>query len=169
MPRKRNSRRRGLVPLKFNAEVALGTLGADVATSVATVAALEQDFDIVSTDLTCSIANHTAGEGPLDFGLQQHDYTLAEVVEALDASPRSQYGTEYERSLRKVRHYGRFSGEGTDETVNDGEPIRKKMFLRAFAGQNDEAARVYIVNRSGGGLTTGTILEIQGTHWGRWK
>ncbi len=165
---KRTSRRRmPLQPIKFNVELALGTLGGNAAVATPTVDSLEQDFHIVSTDLLCSIRGHTAGEGPIDFGLQAQGYTVAEVVECLDASPLSQYGPEQERSKRRVRVYGRFDGGTVVEEVNDGKPIRKKMFLRAFGHSTFAAARVFAVNR-GSALTTGTVLEIQGTHWGRW-
>ena len=158
-----------LQPINFAATVSLGTLVSGVAVEVVTVDSLEQDFHIVSTDLLCSIRDHTAGEGPLDFGLAQQGYTVTEIVECLDASPLSQYGPEMERSRRKVRVYGRFDGNDTDEEVNDGEPIRKKMFLRAFGHSTFAAALVWVVNRSGATLTTGTVLNIQGTHWGCWQ
>ncbi len=166
----RRRRRRGsLVLIRFDVQVALGTLADNVAVEIVTVDSLEQDFDIVSTDLVCAIRNHTANEGPLDFGLAQQGYTVTEIVECLDASPLSQYGPEMERSRRKVRLYGRFAGNETEETVNDGEPIRKRMFLKAFGHSTFAAASVWIVNRSGATLTTGCILEATGTHWGRWK
>ncbi len=170
MPRKGATRRRkSLVPIKFTTQLALGTLADETVVSVATVDSLEQDFDIVSTDLTCATRNHTANEGPIDFGLQEQGYSVTEVAEALDASPLSQYGPANERSNRKVRLYGTFSGDATEEAINDGEPIRKKMFLKAFGHSTFAAARVWVRNRSGAALTTGTVVEIQGTHWGRWK
>ena len=157
------------MPIRFNTQVSLGTLANDVAVEVTTVDSLEQDFDIVSTDLLCTMRGITAGEGPLDFGLAQQGYTVAEIVECLDASPLSQYGPEMERSRRKVRLYGRFIGNSDEDDVNDGLPIRKRMFLKAFGHSTFGAASVWIVNRSASALTTGAVMEIQGTHWGRWK
>ncbi len=166
---KRRKGRGSLVPIKFTVAVTLGTLSTNVAVSQPTIDALEQDFDIVSTDLTASLRNATAGEGPIDFGLAEQGYNVTEIVEALDASPLSQYGTAMERSRRKVRHYATFSGNDTEEEVNDGEPIRKKMFLRAFGGSTFPAGRVWVRNQSGATLTTGASVLFQGTHWGRWK
>ncbi len=171
MARKRHGRgrRAALVPLKFTISVNLSTLAANAAILADTVAGLLQDFDVVSTDLTAVLRNHTAGEGPIDFGLNAQQYDAAEVVEALDASPLSQYGTAQERSNRRVRHYGTFSGSQTEEEVNDGEPIRRKMFLRAVGGTSTPVAQVWIRNLSGATLTTGSSVSVQGTHWGRWK
>ncbi len=163
------AKRRALQPVKFQAELALGTLGNGTVISVATVAALEQDFDIISTDLSVSMRDHTAGEGPVEFGLAEQGYSVTEIAEALDASPLSQYGTAWERSKRKVRLYATFDGLLSEETVNDGLPLRKRMFLKAFAHSTFAAARVWVRNGSGAALTTGTVIEIQGTHWGRWK
>lgn len=69
MARRRRSRRRSLVPIKFSTSIMLGALVSATVISTPTVDSLEQDFDIVSTDLTCVLRNHTAGEGPIDFGL----------------------------------------------------------------------------------------------------
>ncbi len=167
MARKRHGRRRSaLVPIKFTISVPLSTL-ANVTAIFAPTPTLVQDFDIISTDLVCSISGLTVGEGPVDVGLAAGIYTAAEVGEALDASPTSQYGTEMERSKRQVRAYGSFSGEVAEETLNDGEAIRRKMFLRGISGQ--PLANGFARNRSGAALTTGATLRLQGTHWGRWK
>ncbi len=169
MAKRKPSRRGSLVPLKFTATMSLGTLADDTVISTPTIDSLEQDFDVISTDLSVAIRNLTPGQGPLDYGLQEQGFTVAEVAEALDASPLSQYGPAMERSRRKVRLYGTFNGEEADSTVNDGKPIRKKMFLRAFGHSTFAAARVWMRNKSGATLTTGAVVEIQGTHWGRWK
>ncbi len=167
MARKPRRRRQPLVPLKFQVQLALSTLGNDTALEVGCIPALQQDFDVISTDLIAALREQTAGEGPIEFGLAASDYTVAEIVEALDATPLRQVSVEMERSKRRVRSYGQFAGLVTEETMNDGNPVRRKMFLRVAAGMT--TANVFVVNRSGSTLTTGTILEISGTHWGRWK
>ncbi len=167
MGRKATRRRRSpLVPAKFTVSVQLSTLANVTSISAATLALL-QEFDVISTDLICSISGLTPGEGPIDVGLAHGLYTNIEVAEALDATPLSQYGSEFERSNRKVRLYGSFSGEVAEETLNDGEPIRKKMFLHGIP--NVLLANIFARNRSGAALTTGAVVRIQGTHWGRWK
>ncbi len=163
---RRRRRGRALIPIKFQTEVDLAGLAENVATTIVTTAALEQDFDVISTDLLVALRDQTVGIGPIEFGLAMQDYTGPEIVEAVDASPLSQYGTEMERSSRKVRTYGQFSGELVDETVNDGVPIRRKMFLRVPAGKS--AADVWFINRAAVSKTAGTA-EITGVHWGRWK
>ncbi len=164
---KRRRRSRPLVPIKFSTEVGLGTLATDTGLTTVSTGALEHDFNIVSTDLTVNMRDHTAGEGPIEFGLAMVDYTAAEIVEALDASPLGPYGPEMERSRRKVRHYASFDGSAAFAEVNDGKPIRRKMFLRVPAGKS--AADVWFINRDPAALTTGTVMEITGVHWGRWQ
>ncbi len=159
----------GLVPIRWQISLALGALVNDVAVALVTVDSLAQNFDIISTEFEAAYRGHTAGEGPMDIGLAADQYSVAEIVEALDASPLSQYGTAMERSRRRVRRYGQFSGLNTEEEMSDEGPVRRKMFLRAQGGSDTGMAKVYVVNRSNANLTTGTVVEITGTHWGRWK
>ncbi len=167
--KRRSTRRMPLQPLRFTTTLSLGTLASNTVITTPTVDSLEQDFHIVSTDLSVTLRNITAGEGPIEFGLSEQGYSVTEVNECLDASPLSQYGPEQERSRRRVRLYGAFSAsEGADETINDGRPIRRKMFLRAFAHSTFAAARVWVRNSSGATLTTGASVQITGVHWGRW-
>ncbi len=158
---------RPLVPLKFQVQLTLLALANDTAKIVAAIPAIEQDFDIISTHLLVALRENTPSEGPLEFGFAASDYSVTEIVEALDATPLRNAGVEMERSRRKVRSYGQFAGLLADEVPNDGLAIRKKMFLRISAGMS--TGNVWAVNRSGSTLTTGTIIEVSGVHWGRWK
>ncbi len=160
---------RSLVPLKFQTQVSLLTLASNTALSVVTVDSLEQDFDIVSTHMTLALRDMTDGQGPLDVGLAEQGYSDSEIVENQDASPLSQYGPAWERSNRKIRLYGTFSGEGAERVLNDGLAIKRKLFLKAFGHSTFGAAQVWIINRSAAPLTTGGALEVTGVHWGRWK
>ncbi len=156
-----------MVPLKFNIQIAMSTIGNDVAVRGPAIAAMEQDFDIITTHLTVGIREATVDEGPIEIGFAQDNYTAAEIVEALDASPLSQYGTAMERSNRKVRSYGYITVDTTDAELNEGMVVKRKMFLRVAAGQ--QTGNTFAVNRSGSTLTTGMIVEITGVHWGYWK
>ncbi len=166
MARKSTRRRQSLQPVKFETAIALSTLANDTVITAGAVT-LNQDFDVISTDMTISIAGLTVGEGPIDVGLADSVYTVAEIREWIDASPTQQYGAEAEQSKRRCRLFGTFSGASASETLNDGKPIRKKMFIRGISG--DGLADFWANNNSGATLTTGAVVSIQGTHWGRWK
>ncbi len=155
------------MPLKFNTQLALLTLANDVAVEVTAIPALEQDFEIISTHLLMNLREATPTEGPIEVGFAASDYTVGEIVEALDASPLRNAGVEMERSRRKVRSYGSFKGQLAQEELNDGLFVKRKMYLSISAGQ--VTGSVFAVNRSGSALAGGTILEISGIHWGRWK
>ncbi len=160
--------RKSLQPIKFSTQLALLTLANETVLLTAGGSALEQDFDIISTDLVLSLRDMTDTEGPLDAGLAGEDYTVTEIGECLNAQPLRAQGTEYEKSNRKVRTFVLFTGAGVDRVPEGTEGVvRRKMFLRAPAGQ--VPASVWIRNRSGAALTTGGFLEISGTYWGRWK
>ncbi len=165
----KRGRRKSLVPVKFQIQLTLGALVNDGAVAVATVGTLQQDFDIVTTHMVIAMRDHTAGEGPIEFGIAESQYTVAEIVEALDASPLSQYGVEQERSSRKVRTAGQLPGLLGEEALNDGNKIKVKLFVKAFGNDNTNMMQFFAVNRSGATLTTGTAVEVTGVHWGRWK
>ncbi len=167
MPKARRRGRRPLQPVRFSGQLALSTLANETVLSVATQTALEQDFHVISTDLVLALRGGTAGEGPIDLGLAAEDYSVTEIGECLNAQPLRSQGAEYERSRRRVRTYAILDGVETTETVNDGRPIRKKMFLHAPAGQ--APAQVWARNRSNAALTGGQVIEFSGVHWGRWQ
>ncbi len=165
----RRSRRRQapLVPVKWQIQIALGTLADNTALLAAATAAFQQGFDIITTHVMWSIRDvSSGGEGPIEVGIAGNDYSVAEIVEALDASPLRNSGVEMERSRRKVRLAGAFPGGVGDDVLNDGKPIKSKMFIRAPVGQ--APLNVWVVNRSGAPLTTGAVIEATGVCWGRW-
>ncbi len=166
MPRARRGRG-SLVPVKFQVQLALGAIAQDAGVIISTTAVLQQGFDIITTHLNLTLRGNTAGEGPIDVGIAAGQaYTIAEIIEALDASPLRASGVEMERSQRKVRLYGAFDGLATDEKMNDGLTIKRKMFMRGLIGQTP--SQLWAVNR-GPARTTGAIIECSGVHWGRWK
>ncbi len=165
----KRGRRRSLVPVKFQFESSLLTLANNTALLATTVATLQQDFDIVTTHLNIAVHGQTPGEGPLEFGIAETQYSVTEIVEALDASPTSQYGVAQERSSRKVRSAGLVPGLLANETLNDGVPVKCKMFTKAFGNDSLGMMSFWTVNRSNAALTTGTVVEVTGVHWGRWK
>jgi len=124
------------------------------------------DLKVYSSLLTWAIRSHTAGEGPIDVGIADADYTDAEIVEALDASPTGRSDKiALERASRKVYLIGTFNGEGTDETLNDGKPIYKRLVMSV---SSTSAISLFAVNRSGNAFTTGAQLVVGGKLWGSW-
>ncbi len=128
---------------------------------------LAQDFDIYGIKARVSFTDFTVGEGPIEVGWAQSELTTAEIVEQRDATPQSQWDvTPNEQAARKVRVFGMSGGEG-NETLNDGLPVWRKMFLRKPAAQ--VIAAVWALNRSGAQLTTGGLVHFTGDIVGRWK
>jgi len=52
-----------------------------------------------------------------------------------------------------------FSGEGTEEVLNDGKLIRTKIKIVCESGQGID---IWAYNYSGGALTPGTIVSVIG-------
>ncbi len=168
---KKSSKRRGkkgFVAIPFVAELALSTLGAGVVTAVdALGAALGEDLYCISVDSWASIISHTPAEGPLVCGYAHSDLTVAEVAECLSAELTDPDDIiAKERSRRPVRKTGVFSGIASDENLNNGQVIRTKLKFSVGDGHN---LAFWVMNSDGDTLTTGTVVKVSGTLYGRWQ
>lgn len=133
-----------------------------------TSATMLQDVHLLSVDHLITLRGLTAGEGPIVVGLANEELLVSEILEYLNAAPTSQWDVPaVERANRRVRVLGVFSGLSTDETINDGKPIRTKLNWRLPAGK--ELPVVWAHNRSGGTLTTGATIQVTRQFWANWK
>ncbi len=169
MARKRRGRRRGFQAIPFNAELALGTLANDTLVKVSMLGGVfEEDFYCISVDALWSIKDLTAGGVPIEVGYNHGDLIATEVVQALDANlldPSDIIQREHAR--RPVRRVGKFTdGAKTDMELNDGTLLRSKL---KFMVNDQHAIQAWMINRSGATLTTGAIVNISGTLYGRWS
>ncbi len=173
---KRRRRRggKGFVAIPIDGTLNLLTLaGATTILVDAFPAALEEDFYAISMDLNAQIINLTAGEGdPMTCGLAHGDYTAAQVEENLELTflgPGSKL--EQERSRRLVRKAGIFLSEVVNHTTmrlfgkTGSGQVRTKL---KFVIQNGKNLSIWVHNKSGSALTTGSSLRFQGTVYGRW-
>ena len=127
---------------------------------------LSDDAFFISADLTWAYYGHAVGEGPIVVGIMNSVLTVAELVEALDASPTGKDDQlAREKASRPVRTFGTFAGRETEEVLNDGKALRSTIKLSI--GQ-DRQPSFWAVNRSGATLTTGTIISVNGVMYGRW-
>ncbi len=128
---------------------------------------LNDDFWIQSGDLSFALQDATASEGPLYFGVNSGDLSVAEVKEALNALPTSRSDIiEREKARRPVRRVGQFSVAGVEEVFNDGRVKRITIKMYMAEGTDLEA---FVMNVSGATLTTGAIVQISGILYGEWR
>ncbi len=127
-----------------------------------------EDIFLISGDFTIGIHGMAAGEQPLQLGVSHSDLTVAEVKEALDATlanPDDIIAREHSR--RPVRTLGVIQQTSSSGAVfNDGKPKRQRI---KFSVGNGFDLDFFCVNRSGGVLTTGAIIEINCVLYGRWQ
>lgn len=165
MARKGQRRRSRLNVLKFSGQVALDTLGNDIAIGLDTPD-MAEDYYIQSIDVMAGLRGLTATEGPVEIGVAHGDYSVTEITEALNVSgfdPDDKIAQE--RVKRKVRSIGLFATGQPNQNLNDGKPVRVKC---KFVVGNSKPIRFFAVNRSGAALTTGSVVEINSTIYGRW-
>ncbi len=169
--KKRRQKRsnKNFVAIPFDASITLGTLAAGgvIATDIfGTV--LGEDLFVLSIDGLWSSQGHTSGEGPIHVGFAHDDYTGPEIAENLGAEltdPDDKIAQE--RSRRLVRKSGVFMQDAaTPQTLNHGTSIRNKLKFSVGDGHNVSA---WALNNSGATLTTGTVIRIVGTLYGRWQ
>lgn len=165
MARKKN--RKGFVAIPVRSQLALGALNDDTVIAGSIFGNnLSEDLFVISADLAWAIQGLTAGEGPIDVGISHSDYSVAEVEENLSANvydPSDLIAVEH--SKRKVRKVGTFRGNDTEESLNDGKPMRRKIRFRV---DNGKTLNMFAVNRSGAQLTSGAEVNVDGYIYGRW-
>lgn len=149
-----------MIPLRVNASLALGALAsADVINGALFTNNFDNEIFAISGDLQASLEGLTAGEGPIEIGIS-NDYTAAETEEALEATSEfTRDPIQQERARRQVRSIGTFNGLSTEETLNDGKPMRKRFKFVVGDGYN---MKMWAYNRSGATLTTGATVRLSG-------
>ncbi len=169
MARKRRTRRGRFQAIPFNAELALATLANDTLLKISMLGGtFVEDFYCISVDALWSIKDLTAGEVPIEVGFNHGDLIATEVVEALDANLLDPSDIiQRERARRPVRRVGKFTdGAKTDMEIGDGVLIRTPL---KFMVNDGHAIQAWAINRTGATLTTGALLNISGTLYGRWS
>lgn len=158
--------RKGFVAIPFATNLALSTLGDDTVLKVATHgSAFGEDIFLISGDFFFSVQNSTSGEFPLIYGVAHNDLSVTEIKEALEAELTDPDDLIVkERTKRPVRKIA--IQNDTNVPMNDGKPIRQKL---GFTVGDGHSLALFVYNQSGATLTTGTIIEMNGTLFGRWQ
>ncbi len=164
--RKKFDKRKNFVAIPFQTSLALGTLASALVLSVGALAAFGEDIFIISVDIYAMLTNTAGGQGPIYLGLAHGDLTDVEIAEALDASLTDPDDIiAKERARRPVRRIGTFNALGGDEILNNGNPVRVPV---RFTIGNEHVLDMFVQNRSGAALTTGSTLSVEGIIYGRW-
>ncbi len=164
---KKNARRRGkLLVLPVNATVTIGTAAENAAVASGMFPSnLTEALYLISADLTWVLKGATAGEGPMQIGLNHGDYTAAEVAEYYDSAwEDSGDMIAQEQRKRLVREVGTFFQLDVAEILNDGKPKRTRL---GFVLQEDENLEAHGLNR-GSGATTGRVITVSGKVYARY-
>ncbi len=175
-PVAKHTRKRNLnfVAIPFNVNLPLLTLADQTVLTVGLFpAVLNEDFYAISADVNAQVIALTAGEGdPLMAGYAHGDYSVGEIKENLEVSflgPGSKI--EQERARRIIRKCGMFvpvSEAATQMKLMGKEGSGMIRTSLKFVVQDGKNLSFWVHNRSGGSLTTGGTLRLQGTVYGRW-
>ncbi len=165
-PRRRR-RDRNFVAIPFQAALTLGTLADDTVISGSPIT-LGEDLFVISVDTLAALRGLTAGDVPITVGYAHGDLTDTEIGEALSANLTDPDDIiARERARRPVRKVGTFAhGADVDQVLNNGVPIRTSAKFSIGDGHTFD---LFAINRSGGQLQTGAVIEFEGTVFGRWQ
>ncbi len=153
---------------KLDLALALGTLSSDDVIIQAMSETVNERTWVSSLKSTWILADLTLGEGPITVGIAHGDYTAAEIEEFLENAGSWNEGdlVAQEIAKRKIRIVGTFSGsEGSPtgatfaEALNEGMPVSTKC---GWILNQGETIDVWAFNKSGGNLTTGGIVRLEG-------
>ncbi len=167
--KKRNNskNRRNFVAIPFSSILNLGTLADNIVVIDGLTSVFVEDIFIISIDALWSIRALAVGEVPLIFGFTHDDLTVTEIAENLAAELVDPDDIiTRERARRPVRKVGQFTKAGSaEESINNGNILRTRIKMKLGDGHTLAA---FVQNKSGTTLTTGAIVEIIGTIYGRW-
>lgn len=154
----------GVRPVQIDEQLALATLANETVLGALITGSPSDTTFLVSADLTWGLRGLTAGQGPIECGLAHGDYSDAEVQQCLEAAGSWDLSDKVtqEQARRIVRRVGSFNGLNTEEVLNDGKPIRTRL---RFNLEPAEQLKFWAFNQSGAALSTGGVLEVQGTIW----
>ncbi len=170
------ARDKNFVPIHVAGSVALDTLADDAVLSVDMTGSLGEDYFWLSCDLNWFVRGLTAGQGdPMTVGVAHSDYSDTEIREAVDGTfTDPDELIEKEQTMRKVRKSAVMMplDDDNDHTQLQGVPLFDGWSMRTktrWSIGDGHAPSAWIWNRSGGALTTGAVLEFDGTLYGRWQ
>ncbi len=134
-------------------------------------ATMGEDIYCISMDVEARIRGLTAGQLPIGLVAAHGDLTAAEIAEALDASLSDPDDIiQREHARRPVRRIDTFNAYGdpaaVDVALGDGSKVRQKL---GFSIGDGHFLAIVGHNRSGAVLTTGAIITVDGTLYGRWQ
>ncbi len=141
--------------------VGLGALATATLVSGSLVAASDEAYRAISVDLTWSMAEHTAQQGPIMVGIAHGDYSDTEIEEWLEATAAINRGDliAKEKASRRCRHVGTFSGLSSSESLFDGRIKRTKL---GWAMTTGKTLKVWGYNLDADILTTGSLVKANG-------
>ncbi len=159
--------KRKLVVLKEQDTITLGTLANNTVIKQANTYEITEDFFVLSVDTLATIRDATAGEVPIILGWADDNLSVAEIAEAIDATPAGPNDIiQMERTRRPVRLIGQFTSPDTHTELANGDMIRTKIRRSVASGRG---MTFWAQNKSGATLTTGASITFTNKYYGYWQ
>ncbi len=160
----RSGGRYSLRRVRTVALITLSTLANNIVIVGTVGAASDRSYRCISLKNTWVLSGGTAGEGPIIVGYAHGDYSVTEIKEAIEASGAIAPGdkVQQERANRLVRIVGAFPGLSTNEVLDHGAKVHTRLNWSIPVGKTLVA---FAYNDSGGALTGGQLVALNGDFW----
>lgn len=160
------ARKKRIRTLHFSERIDIGALGSDACVTQDFDDTLNEDMFFISADVTVAMSGHTTNEGPIAVIIANSDYTAAEILEWWEATNEWDTGNKIaqEHARRQCRLVGILPGLSTNESLNDGKPVRVPL---RWPMVETKTLATACVNLDNAALTTGTQVSFAGQVYAR--
>ncbi len=156
--------RYSLRPVQTTPTITVGALALSTAVTGTCYGNADGAYRIIALKGTWSLTTNTAGNGPLVVGFCHGDYTVTEIKEFIESTSSISIGNKIlgEQANRLIRRVGVFNGLTTDESLNDGMPIKTRLNWAIPIGTN---LNMFAYNDDASNRDTGSFVKFNGTGW----
>ncbi len=150
--------------------IVLGALANAVAIKQSNPVAITDDFRILKSEYTIGMTGHTAGESPIDLYLVNNDLSVADIAAAVIAQgPLNKSDRDREEAAeRSVKLVGTLQQQAVGHALGPDNQHGLITIKHAWTYTKGVGWALVAHNRSGGTLTTGTVVRFAATHYGVW-
>ncbi len=122
----------------------------------------DNEFRLLSIKGLWALRDLAPTEGPIMIGVSHSDYSITEIEEFLENETQLTRGdlvATREIAKRLIRRVGIFAGSSSEETLNDGKPLKVRLNWPMSEGST---LAFWAYNMSGSQLSTGAEAVFTG-------
>ncbi len=150
--------------------IALATLANATAIKQSNPLVITDDLRIMKSEYTVGFTGHTAGESPIDLYLVNNDLSVGDIAAAIIAQgPLNKSDRDRaEAAERSVKLVGTLQQQAVGHALGPQNQHGLLTVIHPWTYTKGVGWALVAHNKSGGTLTTGTVVRFSATHYGVW-